>query len=101
MKKKKAVKAKEKATKKSKVQWSTWKAPFQPGSNLYTFSQAMMKRGGLKVKDFAKLVKKTDAKATWILKCMRKGSAGGWSWDFDDSHDRYVITNVKLNKKEI
>lgn len=86
---------------KSKAQWPHWKAPFQPGSNLYKFSQAMMKKGGITVKEFNKLVKKTGAKASWILKCLRKGSAGGWSWDLDDSRDRYRITNVKLHKKEV
>jgi hypothetical protein len=97
-----AKKDKKKKSKiKTKAQWPTWSAPFQRGSNLHTFSQAMMKRGGLSLKGFMKLQKKTGAKATWILKCLRKGSAGGWSWDFDDSRDRYVITNVKLHKKEV
>jgi hypothetical protein len=94
-------KDKKKKVKKTKAQWPTWSAPFQPGSNLHKFSQAMMKKGGLNLKGFAKLIKKTEAKATWILKCLRKGSAGGWSWDFDDSRDRYVITNVKLHRKEV
>jgi hypothetical protein len=98
MKKKKKVVKKT----KSKLQWPTWtKGPFQPGSNLHTFSQAMMKRGGLPVKAFLKLVKKTGGKALWLLKCLRKGSAGGWSWEFDDARDKYVITNVRLNGKKV
>jgi len=100
-KKKTKVKAKVSKVKVSKVQWPSWKAPFQPGSNLHTFSQAMIKKGGLTLKNFDKLVRKTGAKASWILKCIRKGSAGGWTWDFDDSHDRFRITNVKLHKKEV
>jgi hypothetical protein len=102
MKKKKAKKKEVKKKSKSKLQWPTWtKGPFQPGSNLHTFTQAMMKRGGLTVSSFLKLVKKEGPKVTWILKCIRKGSAGGWSWDFDDSHDRYCITNVRLNGKKV
>jgi len=102
----KAVKPKKHKTTKppkriNKAQWPTWKAPFQPGSNLHTFSQAMMKKGGLNLKSFAKLIKKTGAKATWVIKCLRKGSAGGWTWEFNDSRDRYVISNVKLHKKEV
>jgi hypothetical protein len=99
MKKKKKVQAK-KVT-KSKKQWPTWKAPFQPGSNLHIFTQAMMKRGGLTVNSFLRLGKKNGAKITWVLKCVRKGSAGGWTWDFDDSHDLYRITNVRLNGKKV
>ena len=96
-----AKKVKKEVKKANKTQWPNWSAPFQPGSNLYKFSQAMMKKAGLTLKEFNKLVKKTGAKASWILKCLRKGSAGGWSWDFDDSRDCYRMTNVKLHRKEV
>jgi hypothetical protein len=97
MKKKKEVKKKT----KSKLQWPRWtKGPFQPGSNLHTFTQAMMKKGGLPISGFNRLAKKKGAKITWLLKCIRKGSAGGWTWDFDDSRDSYRITNVRLNGKK-
>lgn len=101
--KKKIKKAKKVVVKlsKTKAQWPTWKAPFQPGSNLHRFSQAMIVKKGMTLKEFNKLVKKTGAKASWIMRCLRKGSAGGWSWEFDDSRDRYRITNVKLHKKGV
>lgn len=100
-KKKKHRKDKPKKEKKSKLQHTHWKAPFQPSSNLHKVSQAMMKKGGMAIKAFNKFVKKCGGKASWLLKCMRKGSAGAWSWDFDDSHDRYRITNVRLNGKKV
>ena len=99
--KRKTKKRKARTKSKSKAQWPHWKSPFQPGSNLHLFSQAMMKKGGLDQKKFTRMIKKTGAKASWIIKCMRKGSAGGWTWDFDDSHDRYSMTNVKLHRKEV
>ncbi len=91
---------KEKPKVKSKKQWPTWKAPFQPGCNLHTFSQAMMKKGGMTLKEFDKLVAKTGASRSFILRCLRKGNAGGWTWEFDDSNG-YKITDVRLNRKGI
>ena len=97
--KKKAVKPPKKV--KSKAQYVHWKDPYQPGSNLHRFHQAMMKKGGMTVREFNSLIKKTGAKATWILKVMRHGSSSkGWAWDFDDSRDRYRVTNCRKTRKE-
>jgi hypothetical protein len=91
---------KKKKKTKSKAQHLNWKDPYQPGSNLHKFHQAMMKRGGLKLRDFERMIKQTGASRSFILRVMRGGmSAKGWTWEFSDSRDRFVITNVKRTRK--
>lgn len=95
-------KEKEKTPKvKSRVQYLKWdEIPQQPGSNLYKFFVGMYKKGGMKVKEFEKLVKKTGAQPNFILRCLRKGFNYEWTWDWDDSNGRYRIFNLKDHRKK-
>jgi hypothetical protein len=88
-----------KKPKKSKVQHVNWTAPYQPGSGLHMFHQAMMKKGGLTYSKFKQMIKKTGNDPRFILKVMRSGlSRKGWTWDFVDKGERYRITNLKKFK---
>lgn len=90
----------EKKKTKSKLQWPRWNSPYQPGSNIYTFFHAMLKKGGMTAKEFKRKCKDTGAKPNFILRTVRKGfSQKGWTWEFNDSQDRYRITNLKDVRK--
>jgi len=93
MKKKKEIKKV-----KSKVQWSHWDKPFQPGGNLRYFLELMSRKGGLSRKELEKKLKKRGGSLSFLLRCYRKAYAGGWTWDFSDSKEQYRITNIKLHK---
>lgn len=85
--------------KKSKAQFIHWTAPYQPGSGLHKFHQAMMKKGGLTYKKFKSMIKETGNDPKFILKVMRRGiSRKGWMWEFIDKNERYRIVNLERFK---
>lgn len=95
---------KEKSSKSGKrgprdAQWKTWKQPYQPGSITHQLAQDMMKKGGMKSKDFVKKCKKLGGNPAFMLRVIGRGETKGFRWEFDDSHDRYRITNVKKDPK--
>ena len=81
------------------AQWMTWDIPFQESSILGQTFQMASKKGGVKVKDLSKFVKKHDGTPAFVIRLLKRGHNRGWTWEADDSHDKLRIMNAKLDKK--
>lgn len=83
------------------AQSPNWTMPYQPSSTLHKAFELCTKKGGIKLKELVKAIKKFGGKPSWVITQLKLGHSLGWVWEVDDSNDRLRLLHWKNMSKKI
>lgn len=82
-------------------QSSSWSMPYQPSSTLHKAFVLCTKKGGIKLKELIKAIKKFGGTPAWVITQLKLGHSLGWVWEVDDSNERLRVLNWRNMTKKL